>query len=210
MARDPAFLFYPDDWLGGTMNLNLLEKGCYFELLILQFQIEEFSQEEAKEVLGKEFKKVWPKIQKKFVFSNDKFYSPRLRQEMLKRKAYTNSRRNNALQKSKNKQHMHNHMQVHMGNGNGNRNNIEKGVSKKIGFTAPTIDEVKAYFTSKGYDNKIAQKAFDYYDTADWIDANGKKVRNWKQKMIANWFRPENKINETAEIKSSRTKEIWQ
>ena len=27
MAKDPAFLFYPGDWLGGTMGMTLEEKG---------------------------------------------------------------------------------------------------------------------------------------------------------------------------------------
>lgn len=37
MAKDPAFLFYPNDWLGGTMGMTFEEKGAYLELLMLQF-----------------------------------------------------------------------------------------------------------------------------------------------------------------------------
>ena len=37
-------------------------------------------------------------------------------------------------------------------------------------------------------------KAFDYYDCADWHDSKGNKVKNWKQKMQAVWFKDENKI----------------
>ena len=35
--KDPAFLFYPNDWIGGTMGMTFEEKGAYMELLILQF-----------------------------------------------------------------------------------------------------------------------------------------------------------------------------
>jgi len=43
MAKDPAFLFYPGDWQLGTMHLTLLEKGCYMELLVLQFAKEAYA-----------------------------------------------------------------------------------------------------------------------------------------------------------------------
>lgn len=36
MTKSPAFLFYPGDWLGGTLGMTLEEKGAYMELLILQ------------------------------------------------------------------------------------------------------------------------------------------------------------------------------
>ena len=29
MAKDPTFLFYTGDWLGGTMVLTRHQKGCY-------------------------------------------------------------------------------------------------------------------------------------------------------------------------------------
>ena len=56
-----------------------------------------------------------------------------------------------------------------------------------------TIQEVEEYFISKGYSIQAAQKAFDYYDSADWHDRSGKKVLNWKQKMRGVWFTEENK-----------------
>jgi hypothetical protein len=30
----------------------------------------------------------------------------------------------------------------------------------------------------------LARKFFDYFDTGEWIDSKGNKVRNWKQKFI--------------------------
>jgi hypothetical protein len=37
MSKDPAFLFYPNDYIGGTMGMTFEEKGAYMELLMLQF-----------------------------------------------------------------------------------------------------------------------------------------------------------------------------
>lgn len=66
--------------------------------------------------------------------------------------------------------------------------------SKK--FIAPSLDEVIQYFIDKGYSKELATTVFDYYSVADWHDSNGKKIKNWKQKAIGVWFRPENKTSE--------------
>ena len=72
-----------------------------------------------------------------------------------------------------------------------NKQEEEKPKAKK--FVPPTKSEVISYFLEKGYTQESACTAFDYYDVADWADSNGKKVKNWKQKMIAAWFKEENK-----------------
>lgn len=68
----------------------------------------------------------------------------------------------------------------------------EKPKAKK--FSPPTQSEVISYFLEKGYTQEAACKAFDYYDVADWTDSTGKKIKNWKQKMIAVWFEEKNKV----------------
>lgn len=60
----------------------------------------------------------------------------------------------------------------------------------------PTIDEVILYFTENGYKKEAAETAFNYYNSNDWNDSRGKKVLSWKQKMIAVWFKEENKIHQ--------------
>ena len=66
-------------------------------------------------------------------------------------------------------------------------------------FIPPTIDEVKGYFKEKGYSEEGAQKAFDYYTAGDWKDSGGKQVKNWKQKVLGVWMRPEYLIKKTSE-----------
>ena len=72
-----------------------------------------------------------------------------------------------------------------------NKEEEEKPKAKK--FVPPTQSEVISYFLEKGYTQEAACKAFDYYDVADWTDSRGRKIKNWKQKMIAVWFKEENK-----------------
>ena len=61
-------------------------------------------------------------------------------------------------------------------------------------FAPPTLIEVQEYFKEKGYKN--ADKAFDFYNEANWHDSKGNKVKNWKQKMLSVWFKDENKIGD--------------
>lgn len=76
----------------------------------------------------------------------------------------------------------------------GNAIKERKGKKRKENvFIPPSIDDVKQYFTEKGYTIEAAEKAFEYYASNDWHDRNGDKVTSWKQKMIANWFKDENK-----------------
>jgi len=64
---------------------------------------------------------------------------------------------------------------------------------KEVKFTPPILEDVKKYFADNGYSEYSSEKAFNYYNEADWVDSKGNKIRNWKQKMIAVWFKPENK-----------------
>lgn len=63
-------------------------------------------------------------------------------------------------------------------------------------FIPPLVDDVISFFKEKGYTTEVGKKAFEYYSTAGWKDSRGKQVKNWKQKMIAVWFKDENKTEE--------------
>lgn len=62
-------------------------------------------------------------------------------------------------------------------------------------FMPPKLEEVEAY--CKERNNYVdAKRFFDYYSAGNWKDKDGKPVKNWKQKMIANWERNATKPNE--------------
>lgn len=61
-------------------------------------------------------------------------------------------------------------------------------------FNPPSLEEVKAYFRENGYNEDKAVRAFNGYDVAGWVDSKGKKILNWKQKMIQVWFVDENRF----------------
>lgn len=113
--KDPAFLFYPGDWMGGTQWLTFEQKGCYMELLILQFNVGKFTESQAKQVLSICFDHAWIMLKQKFIFEDGLYWNERLKLEIEKRKKYSESRRNNGLQKKtkskKTKKHMPKHME---------------------------------------------------------------------------------------------------
>jgi hypothetical protein len=94
--KDPAFLFYPGDWQGGTMHMTHLEKGCYMDLLMLQFNRGKFTEAQAKHMLQSSFDVAWATIQEKFKCENGLYWNERLYLEKEKRAKFTESRRNNA------------------------------------------------------------------------------------------------------------------
>jgi len=121
MGHDPAFLFYPGDWLGGTMTFTRHHKGAYMDVLMAQFNSGHLSENQIAIVLGEsDFRDVWPLLKPKFKLDSDGlFYNEKLEMEMIKRRNYTEGRRKNL--QSDMKPHMDDPMKAHMENGNGNK-----------------------------------------------------------------------------------------
>ena len=124
--KDPAFLFYPNDWLGGTLGMTFEEKGAYIELLMLQFNRGHMTSHMIAQTVGQ----LWVNVQDKFkIDDSGLFYNARLELEIEKRKKFINSRFNNLEgknQHSKKTGHMDGHMTSHMEN----ENEIENVISK--------------------------------------------------------------------------------
>jgi len=75
-----------------------------------------------------------------------------------------------------------------------NKSKVNKSKIKNKEFIPPSLEDVEIYFGENGYKQEIALRAFNYYSCAGWKDSKGNQVNNWKQKMIAVWFKPENKV----------------
>jgi len=139
MAKDPAFLFYPGDYIAGTMHLDFLCKGAYIDLLMLQFNRGHMTLDMIKHMLGQDFGQVWGQIEDKFKVEIEKdikyFFNERLRLEKKKRCKYVESRSNN---KKGNNQHnkkpiiIDDHMTSHMEDENKNEDKDINGSEIKI------------------------------------------------------------------------------
>lgn len=56
-------------------------------------------------------------------------------------------------------------------------------VKKSKEFIAPTLSEIENFVKEKSYDFDCV-KFYNFFTDTGWTDANGKKVKNWKQKLI--------------------------
>lgn len=120
MAKDPAFLFYPNDYIGGTLGMTFEEKGAYIELLMVQFNRGHMTSHMIAQIVGQ----IWESIKSKFVQDeNGLWYNERLELEKQRRMNFTESRRNNKEGKNQyTKGHKKGHMTSHMENENVNEN----------------------------------------------------------------------------------------
>jgi uncharacterized protein YdaU (DUF1376 family) len=157
MSKDPAILFYPNDWLGGTMGMTFQEKGAYFELLMLQFNRGHMTSH----MIGQQVGQLWVNVQVKFK-QDEKglWYNERLEMEIEKRKKFVQSRNNNLSGKNQYSNenkikngHMGGHVTPHMENENENINvNNEKGVQgkkQKEDFNPELFQEIKEKLTGQ-------------------------------------------------------------
>lgn len=97
-------------------------------------------------------------------------------------------------------------MRQSTGQSNGSIDKPQTINNKPKTIIPPTLLEVQEYFALNGYTN--AEKAFMYYESANWHDSKGKKVKNWKQKMQGVWFKDENKIVQK-QIKEPRPQDYF-
>lgn len=159
MAKDPAFLFYPGDWMGGTMTLSRHQKGCYLDLLIAQFNNGPLSLETIKIVLGQD-QATWTVLSSKFKQdSQGNFSNERLATEIEKRKEYCKSK---SHPKAGRKKSYDKSYDIHMNNHTENENEIknenlirDRVVGKGEEFLWATV--VKNFFNDYSWKEKFCR-----------------------------------------------------
>jgi hypothetical protein len=96
MAKDPAVLFYTQDFIVGTITMTNEQRGKYIMLLCLQHQKTKLTLKDLKMYLNEED----IEVADKFPLQSDGFYyNLRMYEEAEKRKNYTESRRSNRKKK---------------------------------------------------------------------------------------------------------------
>jgi hypothetical protein len=108
--KDPAFLFYPGDWLKGTQLMSRPHKGAYMDLLMAQFSNGHMALDDIRTVLGVDYENMWEsKLKSKFVQDdNSLYYNEKLESVMNERSDYKTGRLNNL--KGKKEPHIEPHM----------------------------------------------------------------------------------------------------
>jgi len=186
MAKDPAFLFYPGDYVSGTMGMTFEEKGAYMDLLMLQFNRGHMNTHMIQHTVGH----LWDQVKCKFIQDQEGlWYNIRLDVEKDKRKTFTESRRNNMKPKNKSKDepsyetHMQPHMDSHM-------ENVNKDINKDININKSkcSFEQVYEYMSLRIGTNQAkieAEKFVNYYESNGWkvgknpMKSWGAAANNW-------------------------------
>jgi uncharacterized protein YdaU (DUF1376 family) len=186
MAKDPAFLFYPGDYVSGTMGMTFEEKGAYMDLLMLQFNRGHMNTHMIQHTVGH----LWEQVKCKFIQDNEGlWYNVRLDVEKDKRKTFTESRRNNMKPKNKPKEnaayetHMQPHMDSHM-------ENVNEDINKDININKSKCSFEQAYeYMSLRIGKEVAkieaEKFVNYYESNGWkvgknpMKSWGAAANNW-------------------------------
>ena len=194
MAKDPAFLFYPGDYVSGTMGMTFEEKGAYMDLLMLQFNRGHMNTHMIQHTIGH----LWEQVKCKFIQDDQGlWYNVRLDVEKEKRKTFTESRRNNIKPKNKPsyeppyETHMQHHMNSHMENVNENINKDINTNKSKCSFEQ--VYEYMANKISLDLAKIEAEKFVNYYESNGW-KVGKNTMKSWTH-AANNWI---NKAQEYA------------
>lgn len=192
--KDPAFLFYSNDFLSGTMLMTDEETGQYIKLLCLQHQKGHLKEKDMLNICKSYNEEIFSKFKKD---KDEKYYNERLEYEVNKRKAYSESRRNNRRKKETYEKDMKNicnsyeeHMENENVNENINKNNSKRGSKGKK-------EEEKIHFaefvsmTNAEHEKLVSTYGKDFADQCilvldNYKGSSGKTYKN-DYRAILNW-----------------------
>lgn len=185
--KDPAFLFYSSDFLAGTMLMTNEDVGKYIRLLCLQHQKGHLKEKEMLSICEEYNEDIFNKFEKD---NEGNYYNKRLEYEANKRRAYSESRRNNRKKKETYEEDMKNicnSYEEHMGNENINinTNDIETRDNRKRGSKGKREEE-KIHFaefvsmTNVEYERLVNTYGKDFTDQCIYTLDNykGSKRKN--------------------------------
>lgn len=121
MAKDPAFLFYSDNFQSGTQFFTDEQTGKYIRLLCAQHLHGHLQEKHMLQICKAYDKDIWEKFKKD---EAGNYFNERLDLEVEKRRKFSKSRRDNALHTKKSKKNTEAYAK-HMGNGNEIGNEVE-------------------------------------------------------------------------------------
>lgn len=188
MAKDPAFLFYPNDFDTKTKFMSHEQVGMYLRLLITQFQHGHLTDKQVLFICGRLDEDVMAKFD---IDENELYYNERLDNEIKRRKAFSDSRRQNRLSKPLTSQTSVSDMETETEN------------ETSIVFAKPNIHQLRNYLTNNNMPD-FADKFMNYYESNGWIMGH-LPMKNWRAacNMWASRERNTTKESSTRNIKKA-------
>jgi len=199
MAKDPAFLFYYQDFIVGTTFMSNAETGAYIKTLCHLADKETITDVQIAMICDKDIEMAMKIIEKLHCIKEGIYCSKRLNIEVEKRKAFAESRRKNREGKKKKKSNkICKTYDSHMEDENENINRIkdkEEIFKKEVQkFNSPNAKEFIEYWTEP---NKSGTKMrFELERTWDlkrrlsrWSNNNFEKASKPKPRKSGNFDR---------------------
>lgn len=226
--KDPAFLFYSSDFLSGTMLMSDEEVGQYIKLLCLQHQKGHLKEKDMLNICKTYNEDIFSKFRKD---EDGNYYNERLEYEANKRKAYSESRRNNRKKKEeketyeKDMLNICNSYEEHMGNENVNINkNITENKDNGKRGSKGEKEEEKMHFaefvsmTNAEYEKLVSTYGKEFADQCitildNYKGSSGKKYKS-DYRAILSWVIDKANQDKTKKQNSSGGmsdfKELWE
>lgn len=146
MAKNPAFNFYSDNFLSGTMFFTNEQTGKYIRLLCAQHQTGHLEEKHMIFICGTHDEDIWKKFTKD---DNGLYFNERLDFEINKRNSYSESRSNNKKGKKLKPKIISKSYDDHMG--------IGKGIGKGLILSSSLNIEFETFWNE--YDKKVGDKS---------------------------------------------------
>lgn len=218
--KDPAFLFYASDFVGGTAEMSNEEVGQYIRILCKQKEHGHLSMSQIERVIRckpSEF------VMEKFTQDDDGlFYNLRMEKEINKRKEYSSKQRDRVMKRWGKREEncdiedtedipdgYHGNTTVYtedipsIGNININKN---KDIKKKSIFVIPTLEEVQAYCQERK--NNIDPEVFiDFYESKGWMVGKN-KMKDWKA-TVRTWEKNQKKKTKQNPSEYDYGEKLW-
>jgi len=185
MAKDPAFLFYTNDFDSGTKFFTDEQVGKYMRVLMAQHQHGHLTLNQVNFICKSYDNDVMSKFEKD---SDGRFYNLRLEEEIEKRSNYCKSRGSNKEGKLKGKKSkiISKSYENHMEDENENEIVIKKEVKEipsLIIFLEHAQEECKKANLNFNDLKYSIQSKYESWVSAGWKDGNGNIIKIWKSKF---------------------------
>lgn len=191
--KPPAFQFYADDFLAGTITFNNEQRGLYIALLCLQWSQGKVALEDAESLSPGMSQDKLQRVLAKFTtndlgeMQNARLESERTKQEAFRVKCSTAGRRS---AEGRLKVGSTNLGQTLEPKGNSPVSSLQSPISCNTHTHTPrasrwpTLAQTKDYASIIGFDESEAELFWHHFESAGWIDKNGQPVMKWQSKLV--------------------------
>lgn len=192
--KSPAFSFYPDSWVLGTMAMTFEEQGVYLRMLCFQWANGPSDANAYANACGLAYQTHVERILfGKFVRIGNAWCNERLEQERLKQVSRSEKAKTSAKQRWEQQSGAdescernanayanalpNDMLSVSVSVSDSKSNKKERTLSR---FVPPSLEEVKAYAAEAKLTNIDADSFHDHYTANGWRQGGGKPIKDWK------------------------------